>query len=167
MKVIIINPWDRSVSHAEHTGDFRDYYRLMSGPTLDGLPDAEVGTFDIVGLGDTADHVMFVDDEGLFAEPQAYFGMGNCASTYAGRGVIAGRNDDGDNADCALSLAQVAASVRWLPLGTIVDPGRPVVESFDTAEAMFEAIERQYQDRPTLIFEAPGETASAADRVPG
>ncbi len=43
MRVILINPWDQSVSEAEYSGELRDCYRLLSGPTIEGQPDAQIG----------------------------------------------------------------------------------------------------------------------------
>ena len=103
MRVIVINPWDRNVSEDEHHGDFRDYYRLLSGPTLERLEHATVRCFDIIEVGDADGHVLFVDDEGLFAEPQAYFQLSG-GNTFAGRGVLARRNEEGENENATLTV---------------------------------------------------------------
>lgn len=151
MRVIVINPWDQTVTEAEHNGDYRDYYRLLSGPTLEGYPDASVNCFDITPVGDRDDHIMFVDDEGLLADVQAHFVLGSGGATFAGRGVIA-RSDDGeDEKGATITIADVLASITWLPIGTEITVPQPVIESFDTFDAMFERLEERSKDVGSLI----------------
>jgi hypothetical protein len=136
MRVIVINPWNQTVTEAEHNGDYRDYYRLLSGETLEGFPDAEIRCFDIAQVGDPAGHIMFVDDEGLYADPQAYFTLGDGGSVFAGRAVIACGGHGEDETGATLSVEAVHASVKWVPIGAQVDPGQPIIEHFDSFEAM-------------------------------
>lgn len=151
MRVIIINPWDQTVTEDQHNGDYRDYYRLLSGPTLEGLPDSEVSCFCITELGDKAGHVLFVDDEGLFAEPQAFFTLGTQGATFAGRGVIA-RSDGGeDETGATLSLDAVRANVRWLPIGAVVQVPPPIIETFDSFESLMAKMEAAAGDRRPLL----------------
>jgi hypothetical protein len=142
MRVILINPWDQSVSDAEFNGDYRDHYRLLSGPTVEGLENAEVSCFDITSLdGPLEDHQLVVDDEGLLIEPQAYFHL--CGRTFAGRGVIL-RDDDG--ACSSLTAEAVRDLVDFLPIGTTVEVGPCTVTSFDTPEEMFAFLNAQRTD---------------------
>lgn len=151
MRVIVINPWDQTVTEAEHNGDYRDYYRLLSGPTIEGYADAAVNCFDITPVSDPYGHIMFVDDEGLFAEVQAHFVLGRGGATFAGRGVIA-RSDGGENEQGAtISIADVLASVTWLPIGTEISIPTPVVESFDTFDAMLERLHECRKDLGPLV----------------
>ena len=151
MRVIVINPWDQTVTETEHNGDFRDYYRLMSGPTLEELPDADVSFFDIVPVGDPAGHIMAIDDEGMFAEPQAHFALGFQQSTFAGRAVIARSEGGEDEVGATISVADVLASIRWIAVGTEISVPLPVVESFDSFDAMLERINERNKDAQPLI----------------
>ena len=151
MRVIVINPWDQTVAEAEHNGDYRDYYRLLSGPTLEGLPDAEINCFDIVQVGDADGHIMFVDDDGLYAEPQAYFMLGASNNVFAGRGVIARSNGGEDETGATITIEDVLASVKWVPIGARVDPRYPVIEHFDSFEAMMIKLAEAASDRTPLI----------------
>jgi hypothetical protein len=151
MRVIIINPWNQTVTEADHTGDYRDYYRLLSGPTLDGFPDAEIDCFDIAQIGDPDGHFLFVDDNGLYGDPQAYFTLGSTGSVFAGRGVIACSGDGDDEIGATLSVKDVLASVKWVPIGTVVDPGQPVIEHFDDFDAMIDKLGGPARDRTPLI----------------
>jgi hypothetical protein len=151
MRVIVINPWNQTVTEADHNGDYRDYYRLLSGPTLEDYPDASVNCFDITPVGDPDGHIMFVDDEGLLAEVQAHFVLGTSGATFAGRGVIA-RSDGGeDEKGATIAIADVLASITWLPIGTEINVPHPVIESFDTFDAMFERLQERSKDVGSLI----------------
>jgi hypothetical protein len=96
--------------------------------------------FDITPVGDPDDHIMFVDDEGLLAEVQAHFVLGSGGATFAGRGVIA-RSDGGeDEKGATITIADVLASITWLPIGTEVDIGHPVIEAFDSFDTMLKRL---------------------------
>ena len=151
MRVIVINPWNQTVTEAEHNGNYRDYYRLLSGETCDGGAPAKVDTFALAEIGDPDRHIMFVDDEGLFRNPQAYFMLGGQSAVFAGRGVIARSDGSEQEAGATLTLEQVRASVTWLPVGIVIDPGRPVVEAFDSFEDLIAKLETANNERTPLI----------------
>ena len=151
MRVIVINPWNRTVTEAEHNGNYRDYYRLLSGETCDGCAPAKVDTFALAYIGDPDQHIMFVDDEGLFRDPQAYFMLGGQSAVFAGRGVIARSDGSEQEAGARVTLEQVRASVTWLPVGIVIDPGRPVVEAFDSFEDLIAKLETANNERTPLI----------------
>ncbi len=151
MRVIVINPWNQTVTEAEHNGNYRDYYRLLSGDTRDGCAPTKVDTFALADIGDPDQHIMFVDDEGLFRDPQAYFMLGGQSAVFAGRGVIA-RSDGGeDEVGATLTLEEVRASVTWLPIGIVIDPGRPVIEAFDSFDDLVAKLETTNEGRTPLI----------------
>jgi hypothetical protein len=151
MRVVVINPWNQTITEADHNGDYRDYYRLLSGPTLEGYPDAVVNCFDITPVGDPDGHVMFVDDEGLFTEVQAHFVLGTSGATFAGRGVIARSNGGEDEQGATITIADVMASITWLPIGTGISVPQPIVESFDTFDAMLKHLNERSQNSAPLI----------------
>jgi hypothetical protein len=45
----------------------------------------------------------------------------------------------------------VLASITWLPIGTEISVPQPVIESFDTFDAMFERLEERSKDVGSLI----------------
>jgi hypothetical protein len=151
MRVIIINPWNQTITEAEHSGVYRDYYRLLSGPTGEEQPDADVHSFDIAAIGDPQNHLLFVDDEGLYAEPQAFFTMGAERATFGGRGVIARGNGGEDEEGATIDIGAVRASVRWVPLGAEVEIEPVIVQSFDTFEQMLARLEEKAAERLPLI----------------
>lgn len=140
MRVILINPWDHSVSEAEHNGNWRDYYRLLSGPTFDGLKEACVTCFDMTGLdGALAGHLLVVDDVGFCTDTQAYFGL--CGRTFAGRGVIVADGDGGEDQETDIAVETVREAVTFVPVGLVVTPEPTVVTGFDTADALIDYLE--------------------------
>lgn len=149
MRVIVLNPWNKTISEAVHNGHYTDYYRLLSGPTADGLPDARVDCFQIVGLGDAAGHLMFVDDEGLLNLPQRYFRLSGSSTTFAGRAVVTGGDRGEDESAATLSIEQLASCVTWLPDDTEVEVPPPVVTEFDDVDELLAAIANW--DRPNLL----------------
>jgi hypothetical protein len=138
MRVIVINPWDQTVTEADHNGDYRDYYRLLSGPTLDGYPDANVDCFDIAPINDAEGHIIFVDDNGLLSDTQAYFALGKQGARFGGRGVISRSNADENEAGATINIDDVRTAITWLPIGTEVDIGHPVIEEFESFDTMLE-----------------------------
>ena len=146
MRVIVINPWDQSVTEAKHTGNYKDFYRLLSGPTLEGLPDAEINCFDIAQIGDPSGHIMFVDDEGLYGDPQAYFTLGADGNVFAGRGVIAcgghGEDDRIDAQGGRLRAMQEAGHAKQ-PHGD--EPGK------QQRERDLDALRRRFNEIPDEI----------------
>lgn len=151
MRVIVINPWDQTVTEAEHNGDYRDYYRLLSGPTREDLPDADVSFFDLVPVGDKAGHIMAIDDEGMFAEPQAHFALGSQQAIFAGRAVVARNDGSEDEVGATISIEDVRASIRWIAIGTEISVPLPVVESFDSFDDMLERLNERNTDVQPLI----------------
>jgi hypothetical protein len=154
-RVLVISPWNQTVIEAEHNGDHRGYYRLLSGKTLEGFPDAEICCFDVARVNAAAGHVMFVDDEGLYADSQAYFMLGTGGSVFAGRGGIACGGQGEDETGTILSVETVLGSVKWVPIGAQVDPGQLVIEHFDSSEAMLAKLGEVAGNRTPLICSAP------------
>lgn len=149
MRVLVINPWDHSITEAEHSGHYKDYYRLLSGPTRADLPAAEVGCFNMVSLGDADGHLMFVDDEGLLVQPQRYFRLSGSPSTFAGRAVVTAGAGEEDEKAATISLETLAKCVTWLPAETEVDIPPAVIHGFDNVDDLFKAFFNR--DQPDLL----------------
>ena len=134
MRVILINPWDQTVTDAIKQPGYRDYYRLLSGPTCEGMEDSKVTCFDITVLTAPAGHLLVVDDNGMLSDEQAFFQLDG--RTFAGRGVLIGDDGGEDDGPASASVDDVAALVSWVPLGATVTIGRPKVHSFATTDDM-------------------------------
>lgn len=134
MRVIVINPWNQTVTETLKQPGYRDYYRLLSGPTVDGQDDQTVTCFDITMLNQPAGHLLVVDDNGLLTDHQAFFQING--RTFAGRGVLIGNDDSEDDCPATATLEAVAALVSWVPLGATVTISRPRIHSFASTEDM-------------------------------
>jgi hypothetical protein len=132
MQAILINPFDKTVEEIEYSGDWKDISSLL-----------ECDLFTTVYFNETTDSV-FVDDEGLYVEDQAFFTFGDCPQPLAGRGLILGCNDDGDSVDCETTLEEAKAMVTFLGNNPVAMPEPSfTVLSFDDDETK-ELLERFY-----------------------
>lgn len=131
MQAILINPFDKTIEEIEYSGDWRDISSLL-----------ECDIFTTVYFDDTTDSV-YVDDEGLYVEDQAFFTIGNYPQPLAGRGLILGCNDEGDSVDCKTTLEEAKAMVKFL--GTNPTDAPPEAEftvlSFDEIEKLLEKLD--------------------------
>lgn len=141
MRVIVINPWDQSIIEAVKQPGYRDYYRLLSGPTIADAEDSEVTCFDITMLNAPADHLLVVDDNGLQTSNQAFFQLDG--RTFAGRAVLIGNDDGEEDCPASASIEEVAALVEWVPLGATVTISRPKIHSFATIDDMLQFLGRR------------------------
>jgi hypothetical protein len=103
-------------------------YRLLSGPTLEGYPDAEDDCLDIAPINDAKGHIMFVDDNRLLGDMQAYFAMGKQGAIFGGWGVIAHKNGGDNEVVATTSVDDIGLGVAWRPSGTDFDIGLPAIE---------------------------------------
>lgn len=103
---ILIDPFTRTVSAISlpTPHDYRNIYRVIA-----------CELFDAVRIGDGFDSI-FVDDEGLLkpAEGQAYFMFDGLPNPLAGKGLVLGVDDEGEDVSPAITLEQVAAKVEWI-----------------------------------------------------
>ena len=104
MKSILINPFDRTISEVEYSGNYQQIYDLI---------DCE--TYDCARINKHGDAI-FVDDEGLISEkPQAFFLHEDYPQPLAGKGLVLGcRASDGETIAPTTTIGEVAAKVRWV-----------------------------------------------------
>lgn len=130
MQAILINPFDKTIEEIEYSGDWKDISSLL-----------ECDIFTTVYFDDTTDSV-YVDDEGLYVEDQAFFTIGNYPQPLAGCGLILGCNDEGDSVDCKTTLEEAKAMVKFLGTNPM---GKPEAEfnvlSFDEIEKLLEKLD--------------------------
>ena len=123
MQAILINPFDKTIEEVEYSGDWKDISSLL-----------ECDIFTTVYFDNTTDSV-FVDDEGLYVEGQAFFTIGDCPQPLAGRGLILGCDDEGDSVDCKTTLEEAKAMVKFLGNNPVNVPEPSfTVLSFDDEE---------------------------------
>lgn len=103
MRAFLIDPFKQTVEQITYSGDFHQIYQLI---------DAD--TFDVARLNANGDGI-YVDDDGLYKEFQAFFLHKNYQQPLAGKGLVLGCNiDTGDSADASMTLDELRESIRWV-----------------------------------------------------
>lgn len=102
MKAILINPFTHSVQSVEYSGDYNQIYKLI-----------ECETFDVARINDRGDGI-FVDDEGLFKEYNAFFYIEGYPQPLAGRGLMLGCDENGESVEPTLSAQEVRERTHFV-----------------------------------------------------
>lgn len=107
MRAILINPFEREITTVIRSEDYKDIYTYLS------RPDFSVNTFAVVHWDDYND--IFIDDEGLYVENQAFFSIAGTHSelVLAGMGLILGHDGEGETIDTYLSIDAIRSAVSW------------------------------------------------------
>ena len=106
MKGILINPFNKTITEVDYSGDFKQIYKFI-----------DCSTFDVVML-DVQDD-MFVDDEGLLKDNRYFSWSGR---NFAGKALILGHDDKGETIATTYDLQEVVDRVEWLPEGYKEEP---------------------------------------------
>lgn len=99
MRAILIDPRAKIITEVECTGEGKDIYRLI-----------ECDTFTTVRVDER--HHMFVDDNGLYVPNQCYFAWGT-QEHLAGKGLVLGMTENGEEAPCTLRMSTVVMDVGF------------------------------------------------------
>lgn len=103
MRGILIDPFTRTVSEIEFNGGLAAIYELLGVECITSIS---------VGQSDT----LYLDDEGLMVpkDQQEYWQWPGSNQPYAGRGLILGADEDGDDTDATVTEEEVKGIVRFL-----------------------------------------------------
>jgi hypothetical protein len=102
MKAILVNPFDRTITEVEYSGDFKQIYNFI---------DAEC--FDCARINRHGDGI-FVDDEGLIREvEQAFFQHEDYPQPLAGKGLVLGCDDEGNSVSPHTTLEELKAKITF------------------------------------------------------
>lgn len=106
MRAILIDPKLHIVREVEYTGDYKNIYTHI-----------ESDSFDCVRIGDDADHMIFVDDEGLLNNKVFTHGMfrfdGDNPVFLAGLALILAHDAEGESVAATLSVADVYQRIAF------------------------------------------------------
>ena len=105
-RLILIDPFEQTVSHVESDGKAESIKALM-----------KCNLIDVISIA--VDNVLVLDDEGLLKDNRYFSLMG---TPYAGRAVIRTENEDQDMVDSDLDLERVKERITWHPEGFKVEP---------------------------------------------
>lgn len=101
-KTILIDPFTKTVSEVEYSGQYQHIYDLL-----------QCDCYDAARINRDGDAI-FVDDEGLFKEEQAYFWHEDYPQPLAGRGLLLGcRATDGETIAPTTTLDEVRDKVQF------------------------------------------------------
>jgi len=106
MKGILINPFNKTITEVDYSGDFKQIYNFI-----------DCNTFDVVMLCDADD--LYVDDEGLLKDNRYFSWSGR---VFAGKGLILGHNEEGETTPTSYDLQEVVDRIEWLPEGYKEEP---------------------------------------------
>ena len=103
MRAILIDPFTKVLAETEVT------------PGLPGIRDA-IGCdlVTAIPLRDGSGDVVYLDDEGLSVEGQAWFVLDGHPQPYAGKGLVLGTVGEGRDGPVTVSAREVLAMVRWM-----------------------------------------------------
>jgi len=107
MRAILINPFEREITTVIRSDNYKDIYNYLS------TDDFSVNNFAVVHWDEFND--IFIDDEGLYVDDQAFFSIAGTRSelVLAGKGLILGHDGEGGTTDTNLTLEEIRSAVTW------------------------------------------------------
>ena len=113
MQAYLIDPFTKTITEVEYSGDIQDIYRLI-----------EAKPFDCARFNAEGD-VVFVDDNGLLNVPFHFFQVEGYPQPLAGKGLVLGCNmDTGESAPPFVGLEWLQNNVRFITGMPSVDTER-------------------------------------------
>ncbi len=120
MKAYLVDPHNKSIDIVDYEGydDIKQY--------LDGA------WFDVVRLNDLGD-VAYVDDEGLYRQPQSFWRYRNWPHPIAGKGLVLGTDlDTGETrSPMGVSSFSLADDITWLTPGEALEMAKVVSDEME------------------------------------
>lgn len=99
---ILIDPHAQTVQSVEWNGDYKHIYQLI-----------DCDCYDVARINKHGDGV-FVDDEGLYKENQAFFVVDGYPQPLAGKGLILGVDAEGESVAPNVALGHIANTITWV-----------------------------------------------------
>ncbi len=107
MQAYLIDPEKKIVESCDYSNDWKDISTLI-----------ECETFDVAG---TSEFSVYIDDEGLYKNPQHFFMVGNYPFPLCGKGLLLGpvNYDTGETLESPLTLEEAKLQVQFLSLDDV------------------------------------------------
>ena len=102
MRLIKIDPQERTVEYVESTGDLQDIYRILDCRCIDVCARQSNGD------------ALTVDDEALFLEPQPAAFSYNGFGRVHGVALLMGNDAEGDTAEPETSIEEDTRQIKWM-----------------------------------------------------
>lgn len=103
MRGFLINPFERTLTEVDYDGDFHSIYKLCDYSTFVIVNDHPLPQLDV-----------FVDDEGLFKEAQAFFTWGDYPQPLSGKGLILGHDLSGESVAVDATYEQIKEALMFV-----------------------------------------------------
>lgn len=105
---ILIDPFTRTVTEVETEGGLASIYELLGVAYVTVIPISD-------------GQAIYIDDEGLLVEKghQEYWQWAGSNQPYAGKGLVLGGDEEGDNVDATSTLEEIAGLVTFLEKGEV------------------------------------------------
>jgi hypothetical protein len=102
-KTLLIDPFKQTITEVQYRGDYKDIYDLI-----------ECDTYDAARINKHGDS-LFIDDEGLFKEQQAFFIHKDYPQPLAGKALLLGcRASDGETIAPTETLEELTANIQFV-----------------------------------------------------
>lgn len=136
-KAILIDPFMKQVIHVpyEYGGSYTQITEYIA------TPEAPKPNFASVNINEHGDSI-YIDDEGLYRDTQAYFEFEGYPQPLQGFGLVLAYDAKGETVEPRITLAQVRNKVTF-QAGIKVEPSF-TVRGFDSPEEMLKAILPDY-----------------------
>ena len=103
MRAILIDPFTKVVAETDIAPGLSGIRQALGCDLVTATP-----------LTDDSSDVVHLDDEGLYVEGQAWFGLAGHPQPYAGKGLVVGTVGEGRDGPATASAREVLALVRWM-----------------------------------------------------
>lgn len=120
MHAIIIDPHARTIEAVDYSGDYHDALKIIDCDLI--------CTLDLTREGDT----LYLDDEGLFKQEQAFFSIEGYPNPLAGKALCVGSDGKGGDAPTNVTVELLRGGVRW------IEPDEAVAMHNEAARAVDE-----------------------------
>lgn len=130
-QVYLIDPFAKTVTETslDRRLGLKDIYRLM-----------ECSTIDAVRFHDRSD-VIYVDDNGLYADDQRFFKVEGYPQPLAGKALYVGTTEEGEDCAPTLTLDQVQYMIEFMPNSTEAPEPSFEIRTYNTDEELKELME--------------------------
>ena len=102
MRAYLIDPFDKTVTEVDYSGDFKDIYKFIGA-----------ACFDCARFSEHNNDAAYVDDEGLFKAGQAFFMIGEYHTPLAGKALVLGCDYESGETICA-ETEMSDLKVKWV-----------------------------------------------------
>ena len=102
MKAYLIDPFEKTITTVDYSGDHKDIYKLI-----------DCTSFDCVTFNHNLDG-LYVDDEGLYAQPQAHFILENYHQPLVNKALCLGCDAEGESKEPWITIDGLEKLIKFV-----------------------------------------------------